>query len=213
MSNCRWSDYDALDRSDIYVDIDNGITVSCRESENVIGLEIQRLRTRDIDNKASQAKNLPSEISANNPVACTSIGGILAGHLPRPQCLKAFGSQEFPRMGLKSKRLTTDYDRIQALDLDQISVTSSEFSYSCGSPWRASSDETLVTVDSMDDMPRGRLGSFHLRQGIGGVKGVGRGDANDFNSDSGYGERRRLKCQASDKGPLVKRFYYLPETF
>lgn len=116
-------------------------------------------------------------------------------------------------MGLKSKRPTTDYDRIQALDLDQISVTSSEFSDSCGSPWRASSDETLVTVDSMDDMPRGRLGSFHLRRGIGGIRGVGRGDANEVNSDSGYGDRRRLKYQLSDKGLQVRRFCYLSLTF
>lgn len=180
--------------------------MSCRESENVIGLEIQRLQTRDTDDKTCQSKNLSSEISANNPVACTSIGGILAGHLPRPQCLRAFGgSQEFPRMGLKSKRPTTDFDRVQALDLDRISVTSSEFSDSCGSPWRASSDETLVTVDSSDDMRRGRAGSFHLRREIDRVRGVGRGgDANDLNSDSGYGDRRRLKFQSSDKGPLVR---------
>ena len=108
-------------------------------------------------------------------------------------------------MGLKSKRPTTDFDRVQALDLDRISVTSSEFSDSCGSPWRASSDETLVTVDSSDDMRRGRAGSFHLRREIDRVRGVGRGgDANDLNSDSGYGDRRRLKFQSSDKGPLVR---------
>lgn len=188
----------------------------------VIGLDIQRLRAGGGDggdgrnpkpNKSSNFDSLPG-----NPVACASIGGILAGHLRRPQCLRGFGSQEFPRMGVAtSKRLAfAESDRIRALDLDQLSVaSSSDFSGSSSSSWRASSDETLVTSDSRDGEGRGgkaggpaASASFQFRRRARLAGGGGADDPDEVNSDSGYGDRWRLKAMNCGKISPVERLFY-----
>lgn len=114
-----------------------------------------------------------------------------------------------------SKRLASESDRIRALDLDQLSVaSSSDFSgSSASSSWRASSDETLVTSDSRED--GGTTGgpaaaSFQFRRKARlGDGGGGADDPDEVNSDSGYGDRWRLRAmEACGKTSPVKRIFH-----